>query len=90
MIQRPVNLDLAGELLTGLGPGQVCLGDNFEGPSGRLVLLSLDRLDSLHLITLCEASFTEETAPAVSDDLARLVVVLRIYGLDLLFNCLST
>ena len=84
-----MNLNLAGELLTGLSPGQVRLGDDFEGPSGRLVLLRLNRLNPLHLVALREATFAEEATSAVSDDLARFVVVLGIHGLHFLLDGLS-
>ena len=83
-----MNLNLAGQLLTSLGSCQVLLGNNFKGPSSRLVLLSLDRLYPLYFVALCEASFAEKAATAVPDDLARLVVVLRIYGFDLLLDYL--
>ena len=84
-----MNLNLAGQLLASLGSGQVLLGDHFEGPGGCLVLLSLYRLNPLHLVALCEASFAEEATSAVADDLARLVVIFWIHGLHLLLDGLD-
>lgn len=43
VVERAVDLDLAGELLAGLRAGQVCLGNDFEGPGQGTVLFGLDR-----------------------------------------------
>ena len=60
MMQRPMNLDLAGQFLAGFGPGEIGLGDDLEGPSEIFVLLSLDWLDSAHFIALGEATLSKE------------------------------
>ena len=60
MMQRTMNLDLAGQFLAGFGPGEIGLGDDFEGPSEIFVLLSLDWLDSAHLVALGEATLSKE------------------------------
>lgn len=84
-----MNFDLTGQLLTGLSAGQVRLRDNLEGPGELSMLLSLDRFDSLHLVALGEASFAEEAATLITDKLARLVLVFRVYWLNLLFDQLK-
>ena len=86
VVHRAVNLDLAGQFLTSLCPGEVDFRDDLQGPSLSLVILSLDWLDALHLVAFGEATLAEETASSVGDDFPRLVLVLRIYRLDLLLN----
>ena len=53
------------------------------------MLLSFNRLDPLHLVALRETTFTEEATSAISDKLARFVVVLGIHGLHFLLDGLS-
>ena len=81
-----MDFNLAGELLTGLCTCQVGLRNNFESPSSRLMLLSLDRLNPAHFIALREATLAEEATSLVSNDLARLIMVFRIHWLNFLFN----
>ena len=89
VVQRPVDLNLARELLSRLCPGKIGLRDTFESPSGRLMLFSLDRLNPFHLVALGETTFSKEAAPAVFHDLAWLVMILRIYRFDFLLDCLQ-
>lgn len=53
------------------------------------MLLSFNRLDPLHLVALREATFSKEATTTVSYNLARLVVILRIYRFDFLFDRLQ-
>ena len=89
MMQRPMNLDLAGQFLAGFGPGEIGLGDDLEGPSEIFVLLSLDWLDPADLVALGEAALAEEAASLIGDDLAWLVVVFRSKRLYFLLNDLD-
>ena len=52
------------------------------------MFFSLNRLDSLNFVAFSEASLSQEAASAIPDDLSWLVMVLWIYRLNLLFNCL--
>ncbi len=89
VIKRSVDLNLTGQFLTGLGPREVSFWHCFESPCCRLVLLSLDRLDSANLVAFGKSSFSEVAATLVSDDLAGLVVVFRVHRLDFLFDYLN-
>ena len=56
VVQRAMDLDLAGQLLPCLGSCQICLWHNFECPRFGLVLLSLDWFESAHLVALREST----------------------------------
>ena len=86
VVQRAMNLDLAGQLLAGFKPGEVGLGDDLEGLRVRLVVHRLGRLNSVNFVAFGEAAFAEEAKPLVRGDLARLVVVLGIHRLYFLFD----
>ena len=51
-----MNLNFTGQFLASLGPCQVCLWHNFQCPCQGLVLLSLNRLETAHLIALGKAT----------------------------------
>lgn len=88
--ERAMNFDFTGQLLTGLRAGQVGLGHHLEGPGQGLVLFSLDWFDSFDLVALSEASLPKEAATLVANELARFVLVFRVYWLHLLFDQLKT
>ena len=61
IVERSMNLDFTGQLLTSLGPGQVCLWNNLECPCLCLVLLRLDWLNPLHLVALGKSSLSQRS-----------------------------
>ena len=65
IVERSMNLDLTGQLLTSLGSCQVCFWDNFECPSLCLVLVRLDWLNPLHLVALGKSSLSQTSTKLV-------------------------
>lgn len=59
VVERAVNLDFAGQLLAGLAPRQVRLGDYLKGPGQSAMLFSLDRGDSFYFKSFCESSLSQ-------------------------------
>ena len=77
--QRPMNLDLTCQLLSGLSPCQVSFWHYFQRPCLILVLFSLDGLELAHFVALSESSFTEEALAQVFDDFSLLSRVVRVH-----------
>ena len=84
-----MNLDLACELLTSLGSGQVSFRHNFQRPCLRLVFLSFNGLKSTDFIALGKATLAQEPASQVPDDLSLLCRVVGILQFAFLLDDLN-
>lgn len=86
VVQRPVDLDLARQLLAGLAPGQVHLVDHFKSPT----LLRLQRTESRDLVGPGESALAKETTLFVQNNLRGLIVLLTFGRLYSFLNNLNS